>query len=126
MAKMTYSEALNFVLTNCEIPEDVFERLTTAKATLDKRAENAKGKERKLSPAQQKEQDALMAFRTTVLNTMAAEPNRLWTCSELATQFGVSIPKISAVMKYWVGLDKVVRDGGKNNRVVTYQVAKGE
>jgi hypothetical protein len=126
MAKMTYSEALNFVLTNCEIPEDVFERLTTAKATLDKRAENAKGKERKLSPAQQKEQDALMAFRTTVLNAMAAEPNRLWTCSELATQFGVSIPKISAVMKYWVGLDKVVRDGGKNNRVVTYQVAKGE
>ncbi len=126
MAKMTYSEALNFVLTNCEIPEDVFERLTTAKATLDKRAENAKGKERKLSPAQQKEQDALMAFRTTVLNAMTAEPNRLWTCSELATQFGVSIPKISAVMKYWVGLDKVVRDGGKNNRVVTYQVAKGE
>ena len=126
MAKMTYSEALNFVLTNCEIPEDVFERLTTAKATLDKRAENAKGKERKLSPAQQKEQDALMAFRTTVLNAMATEPNRLWTCSELATQFGVSIPKISAVMKYWVGLDKVVRDGGKNNRVVTYQVAKGE
>lgn len=126
MAKMTYSEALNFVLTNCEIPEDVFERLTTAKATLDKRAENAKGKERKLSPAQQKEQDVLMAFRTTVLNAMAAEPNRLWTCSELATQFGVSIPKISAVMKYWVGLDKVTRDGGKNNRVVTYQVAKGE
>lgn len=126
MAKMTYSEALNFVLTNCEIPEDVFERLTTAKATLDKRAENAKNKERKLSPAQQKEQDALMAFRTTVLNAMAAEPNRLWTCSELADQFGVSIPKISAVMKYWVGLDKVVRDGGKNNRVVTYQVAKGE
>lgn len=126
MAKMTYSEALNFVLTNCEIPEDVFERLTTAKATLDKRAENAKGKERKLSPAQQKEQDALMAFRTTVLNAMAAEPNRLWTCSELATQFDVSIPKISAVMKYWVGLDKVIRDGGKNNRVVTYQVAKGE
>ena len=81
MAKMTYSEALNFVLTNCEIPEDVFERLTTAKATLDKRAENAKNKERKLSPAQQKEQDALMAFRTTVLNAMAAEPNRLWTCS---------------------------------------------
>lgn len=126
MAKMTYSEALNFVLINCEIPEDVFERLTTAKATLDKRAENAKNKERKLSPAQQKEQDALMAFRTTVLNAMTAEPNRLWTCSELADQFGVSIPKISAVMKYWVGLDKVVRDGGKNNRVVTYQVAKGE
>lgn len=126
MAKMTYSEALNFVLTNCEIPEDVFERLTTAKATLDKRAENAKGKERKLSPAQQKEQDALMAFRTSVFEVMNAEPNRLWSCSELADQFGVSIPKISAVMKYWVGLDKVVRDGGKNNRVVTYQVAKGE
>lgn len=125
MAKMTYSEALNYVLTNCEIPEDVSERLTAAKATLDKRAETVKGKERKLSPAQQKEQEERMAFRKEVLSVMAAEPNRLWSCSELATKFGVSSPKMGAALRYWVQEQQVVRDGGATGRVITYQY-KGE
>lgn len=125
MAKMTYSEALNYVLTNCEIPEDVSERLTAAKATLDKRAETVKGKERKLSPSQQKEQNERMEFRMNVLTMMQNEPNRLWGCSELAEKFGVSVPKLSAALRYWVGENKVVRDCGTTGRVITYQY-KGE
>lgn len=127
MAKMTYSDALNFVLTNYEIPEDVAERLTAAKTTLDKRAANAKQKERKLSPSEQKEREAIMAFRNTVLKFMEESPNtRLWSCSELADKFGVTIPKISAAMKYWIGEKRVVRDCGSNGRLITYQIVKGE
>lgn len=126
MAKITYSEALNFVLTNCELPAEISERLEAAKATLDKRAENGKNRERKLSPSQQKEQDALMAFRNAVYEVIKAEPNRLWSCSELADTFNVSVPKLSAAMKYLVTNNKAIRSTGPSNKVVTYQFNKSE
>lgn len=48
MEKMTNVKALNFVLTNCEIPQEVADKLTAMKASFEKKS-NA---ERKPTPTQ--------------------------------------------------------------------------
>lgn len=107
--KMTNKSALSFVLTNCEVPADVKERLEAMLASLEKRSENAKGKERKLSPKQEQERKEREEFRSKVYETMRENLNFEYTCKGLADLFAVSSPKMANALTKLVEAGKVER-----------------
>lgn len=41
-AKITYSVALNYVLTNCDLPADIAEKLTALQTSVEKKSANKK------------------------------------------------------------------------------------
>lgn len=107
--KMTNKSALSYVLTNCEVPAEVKERIEAMYASLEKRTETAKGKERKLSPKQEQERKEREEFRSQVYETMSGNTNFEYTCKGLADLFGVSSPKMSNALTKLVQAGKVER-----------------
>ena len=117
MSKMTNVNALTFVLEHADnLPTDVRERLEALTATLTKRADSAKTRERKPSAKDVAHQQEMDGLRETVIALLSAEPNRLFACKELAEMVGVTTPKMSAVL---VSLNKT-------NRVMRSENAKGK
>lgn len=74
--KMTNRKAIGYVLENCEIPEDVREKLESIAASLEKKSSPANRK-----PTAKQIENA--GFKDTILAFMREDPNRLFTCTEL-------------------------------------------
>ena len=91
--KVTRKSAIAYVLDNCQVPEDVREKLVSMKAQLDKAP--AKG-DRKPT----KTQVANEGFKQVIVANM--EPERLYTISELSKEipFGeeLSTQRVSALV----------------------------
>jgi hypothetical protein len=107
MTKMTQKNALNYVITNCEVPTDVKEKLGAMLASLEKRSAH-KG-DRKPT----KTQVANEAYKEIILANM--EVGRLYTVGEITAEmpFGenvnLSAQKVSALVKQLKDAGKVVR-----------------
>jgi hypothetical protein len=95
MDKMTNVKALAYVLTNCEIPADVAEKLTNIKASYEKKSSG----ERK--PTER--QVANKGIQSDILEVMSKEPDRLFTVSELMkivpSLDGLSNQRASAIVR---------------------------
>ena len=63
MTKMTNVKAIEFVLTNCNVPADVAEKLTAMKASFEKKS----SAERKPTPTQQEN----AGYKGEILNLLA-------------------------------------------------------
>jgi len=120
MSKMTNVNALTFVLENTDnLPDEVVERLNAMIASLNKRADSAKSRERKPSAKDIAHQQEMDELREKVVAALNAEPNRLFACKELAEMVGVSTPKMSAVLISLNKANRVLRsmnDKGKDIR----------
>jgi Fic family protein len=111
--KMTYVKALDAVLTGADVTEEVLERLTALKATLEKRAATPR-KPRKEDPEK-------AAFRQTVLEYVADTAAPL-KAGEVAEALGVKVQKVTPA------LTRLVRDGAlvkavEGSKPATYAVA---
>lgn len=107
--KMTYTKALETVLTYTDIPEDVAEKLTALKASLEKRAA-AKSKSGKPTKAQREAID----FANSALEFATEEPMLCKDIAENMTATGdfgekVSPQKVAAAMKKLAEWGKVVK-----------------
>jgi hypothetical protein len=95
MDKMTNVKALAYVLTNCEIPADVAEKLTNIKTSYEKKSSG----ERK--PTER--QVANKGIQSDILEVMSKEPDRLFTVSELMkivpSLDGLSNQRASAIVR---------------------------
>ena len=93
--KMTQRIAINYVMDNCELPEDVKAKFESMLLALDKKS--AKNGERKPT----KTQVANEGFKEIILANM--EPNRLYTITELVKEmpFGeeLSNQRVSALVR---------------------------
>ena len=90
--KMTYVKAVEYVLGECELPEDVRERLTAMHESLVKRA-TAERKPTKKQVAAAEARDSIPAVM---------EQGKLYTATEIGKLFGESAqwasPKLSALV----------------------------
>ncbi len=96
---LTYAQALDYVLTNVDLPENVADKLD---ALYNKYSAKPTG-ERKLTKAQK--ETALLTEK--VYECM--EVNRLYSCKELADHWEVSVPKMSAMLKKLVDADRLTK-----------------
>ena len=107
--KMTKKNAIAYVIENCEVPQDVMEKLVSMKAQLEK-ASNRKG-ERKPT----KTQIANEGFKAIIVENM--EPGRLYTVTELSKEipFGeeLSVQRVSALVRQLKESGAVVRTEDK-------------
>ena len=114
--KMTKKNAIAFVIENCEVPQDVMEKLVSMKAQLEK--PKAKG-ERKPT----KTQIANEGFKAVIVENM--EPGRLYTVTELTKEmpFGeeLSTQRVSALVRQLKEAGSVIRTEDK--RKAYFQIA---
>lgn len=122
-SKMTYVDALNTVLPTIENTE-VAEKLTALRDTLVKRANKAKATDRKPTAKEQAEAQEREAFRAKVADELNANPNREYTCKELAEAFEVSNPKMANALTALVKADKVERLTSATNKSKVWFKAK--
>lgn len=122
-SKMTYVDALNTVLPTIENAE-VAEKLTALRDTLIKRANKAKATDRKPTAKEQAEAQEREAFRAKVADELNANPNREYTCKELAEAFEVSNPKMANALTALVKADKVERLTSATNKSKVWFKAK--
>lgn len=105
MTKMTQKIALNYVIENCELPEDVKAKIESMIVALEKKS-NSKG-ERKPT----KTQIANEGFKEIIVNNM--EHGRLYTITEIAKEmpFGeeLSNQRVSALVRQLKDAGVVVR-----------------
>lgn len=73
MTKMTNVKALDYILTNCELPQEVADKVTAMKASYEKKA-NA---ERKPTPTQQEN----AGFKAEILSLLA--DGKAYTISDI-------------------------------------------
>lgn len=110
--KMTNKKALTYVLENmAEIPADVKEKLEGMIAALDNKAASTKRK----PTAKQTENEG---FKAQILEFMRANPNHLYTCTEIGKAIaelnGLNNQRISALMRGLVDaglVDKTTEKG---------------
>ena len=106
--KMTKRNAIAYVLENCEVPQEVKEKLMSMKAQLEK--PKAKGEKKPT-----KTQVANEGFKQVILQNM--EPGRLYTVTELAKEmpFGedLSSQRVSALVRQLKEAEKIVRTEDK-------------
>lgn len=100
--KMTNATALTYVLSNCELPMDVQERVQALCATLEKRAEKAKLRERKPTAKELAKREENSKLGMQVLESLTAEGQ---LCATLAEQHNVSTAKMAAILR------KLEKDG---------------
>lgn len=102
---MTQKNAIAYVIDNCDLPEEVMEKLVSMKAQLEKRSAH-KG-ERKPT----KTQIANEGFKTIIVENM--EPGHLYTVTELTKEipFGeeLSTQRVSALVRQLKEAGLVVR-----------------
>lgn len=105
MTKMTQKNAIAYVIANCEVPQDVMEKLVSMKAQLEKKA--SKSGERKPT----KTQVANEGFKQVILSNM--EKDRLYTITEITKEmpFGeeLSTQRVSAIVRQLKESGAVVR-----------------
>lgn len=103
--KMTQKNAIAYVLENCELPNDVTEKLVSMKTQLEKKSN--KSGERKPTKTQLENE----VFKACILENM--ESDRLYTITELTKEipFGVelSVNKVSALVRQLKDAEKVKR-----------------
>lgn len=105
MTKMTQKVALNYVVENCELPEEVKAKIESMIASLEKKS--AKSGERKPT----KTQIANEGFKSIIVDNM--EHGRLYTITEIAKEmpFGeeLSNQRVSALVRQLKDAGIVVR-----------------
>jgi hypothetical protein len=121
MTKMTYANALSYVLSaEISLPEDVREKLTALKSSVEKK----KSSEKKPT-AQQVANDAV---KEAILSHMANDPDRMFTITELMKEVPAlseaTNQRTSALVRQLMNIGKVVRIEDK--RKAYFQMAKGE
>ena len=98
MEKMTNVKALNYVLANCELTDEVREKVEKMKAQFEK-----KNSAEKKPTAQQV---ANAAIQTALLEGM--EPNRLYTITELIKEIpacnDLTNQRVSAIVRGMLGI----------------------
>lgn len=103
MTKMTYVDALNYALTNCEMPKEVFERLT------DLRDANVKRSSERKPTAKQTEN---IAIKTNLMIAMYAFAKYV-TIDDIRAKeefAGMSTQKLSALLSQLMKEGKIVRE----------------
>lgn len=105
MTKMTQKVALNYVIDNCELPEEVKAKIESMIVALEKKS--AKSGERKPT----KTQVANEGFKAIIVDNM--EHGRLYTITEIAKEmpFGeeLSNQRVSALVRQLKDAGVVVR-----------------
>ena len=98
MEKMTNVKALAYVLANCELTDEVREKVEKMKAQFEKKNSSEK------KPTAQ--QVANMAIQTAILEGM--EPNRLYTITELIKNIpacnDLTNQRVSAIVRNMLGI----------------------
>lgn len=115
MKKTTYIDALNYVLTNIELPEDISSRLTDMRTSLEKRAERPHKPSRKQVEANERTDALVMDVMLTVEEPVCAK-DIMAACEELASG---SIQRVSASCGRLVNMGKLEKLEG---RPVKYRV----
>lgn len=126
--KMTHSVALSMAiaLLNSDTSADrseIVEHLEALRASLDKRAEHAKERDRKPTPKEIKAQEENAKLIDATFAHMNERPDFLYECKMLADEMGVSTPKMAHVLGFLVNCGKVKRIEGKKPN---FQIVKGE
>jgi len=113
MTKMTNVSALNFVLTNCELPIEVAEKLTNMKAQFEKK----NSAERKPTATQ----TANAEFKTAILEAM--ESGKAYTITDLLKEVGaiaeLSNQRVSAIVRQMKDEGLVTREEVKRKAYFT-------
>lgn len=103
MTKMTNVKALDFVLTNCEVPQDVADKLMAMKASFEKKATA----DRKPTPTQVENQ----GHKEAILSLLA--DGNQYTVSDLMKQIpalsDLSNQRVSAIVRQLTISGEVVR-----------------
>lgn len=98
MEKMTNVKALDYVLANCELTDEVREKVEKMKAQFEKKNSSEK------KPTAQ--QVANAAIQTAILEGM--EPNRLYTITELIKEIpscnDLTNQRVSAIVRGMLGI----------------------
>ena len=105
--KMTYTKALESVLSSETMSTEVREKLEALKAQLEKRATSKSGKETK---AQREARE----FTESVYAALAEHAEAV-RCGDLATELGVSGQKVSAALRKLVEAGTVVKSEGEKH-----------
>ena len=103
MTKMTNVKALEFVLTNCNVPADVADKLTAMKASFEKKA----SAERKPTPTQQEN----TGYKAEILNLLA--DGNQYTITDIMkgvpSMADLSNQRVSAIVRQLTLSGEVVR-----------------
>ena len=103
MTKMTNVKALEFVLTNCNVPADVAEKLTVMKASFEKKS----SAERKPTPTQQEN----TGFKAEILSLLA--DGNQYTITDIMkgvpSMSDLSNQRVSAIVRQLTLSGEVVR-----------------
>lgn len=94
--KMTNMNALKYVMTNCELPADVRDRMWAMYATLENRAVKAKLRERKPTAKELAKQEQNAELAQKVYDSLTDEGQ---LCATLAEQHEVSTAKMAAILR---------------------------
>lgn len=114
MEKMTYTKALDAVLTGAELTDEIMEKLVALKGQLEKRATAKSGKPTKA-------QREAAEFTETVYATLTEKTDAV-RCGDLATELGVSGQKVSAALTKLVKAGRVAKVDGEK-RTVLFRIA---
>ena len=103
MTKMTNVKAIEFVLTNCNVPADVAEKLTAMKASFEKKS----SAERKPTPTQQEN----AGFKAEILSLLA--DGNQYTITDIMkgvpSMSDLSNQRVSAIVRQLTLSGEVVR-----------------
>lgn len=105
--KMTYSKALESVLSSAEMSVEVREKLEALKAQLEKRAATKSGKETKAQREAREFTESVYAVLSTQTEAVR--------CGDLAAQLGVSGQRVSAALSKLVKAGSVVKTEGEKH-----------
>jgi len=114
MEKLTYTKALDVVLTGAELTDEVVEKLVALKASLEKRAATKSGKPTKA-------QREAAEFTETVYAALTDKTDAV-RCGDLAKDLDVSGQKVSAALTKLVKAGRVVKVDGEK-RAVLFRIA---
>lgn len=113
--KMTYTAALSHVMTNYDLPEDVYERLCALHASLEKRAAAPHKPSKKQEAANAQTDNAVMDFMATTSEPVSAKA--MMEGSDVLATF--SVQKITSSCGRLVKAGKLEKIPG---RPVTYKL----
>ena len=114
MEKMTYTKALDAVLTGAELTDEIVEKLVALKGQLEKRA-TAK------SDKPTKAQREAAEFTETVYAALTEKTDAV-RCGDLAKDLDVSGQKVSAALTKLVKAGRVAKVDGEK-RTVLFRIA---
>ena len=113
--KMTNVKALQYVLENCELTEEVADKIAKIKASYEKKATTTGEKKPTAT------QVANEALKEAIVEAM--EPNTLYRVGDMLKAFeclvGLSAPKVTALMTQLKDEGKVVRSEDKGKAFYT-------